>query len=390
VNSSLVREFEFREFVIPSALKTVNTQPHNPALHRLALLTAAATFPLIFMGGLVTSKQAGMSVPDWPNSYGYNMFLFPPRMWVGGIFYEHTHRLMGTVVGMLSIWLAILAWKRDSRRWVGRLAVGLLSAVIVQGTLGGLRVVLLKLNLAIVHACLAQAVFCLAALVAVVTSRWWIEAPNLSDSAGGRKFIRIGVLAVAVIYAQLIVGAVMRHYEAGLAVTDMPLIYGKILPPTNAKELAEINQQRMRGGEQLGSIETFRIDQATSRVTLAQIWIHVAHRVGALAVTLALLPLIVMVLRRHRLAGLTTPAIVLIVLLLAQLTLGVLTVLLHKPADIASAHVAVGALTLMTTFVLTARACRLYSPKYRSEPSGFQVQPRQPEPSGMNKRWATN
>src|SRR5437870_6211998 len=83
---------------------------YNPALHRIALLTAAATFPLIFMGGLVTSHGAGMSVPDWPNSYGYNMFLFPPRLWIGGILYEHTHRLMGTVVGMLSIALAIHAW----------------------------------------------------------------------------------------------------------------------------------------------------------------------------------------------------------------------------------------------------------------------------------------
>src|SRR5216117_3413619 len=77
--------------------------PHNRALHVIALLTAAATFPLIFMGGLVTSHGAGMSVPDWPNSYGYNMFLFPPRLWVGGILYEHTHRLAGVVVGMLSI-----------------------------------------------------------------------------------------------------------------------------------------------------------------------------------------------------------------------------------------------------------------------------------------------
>src|SRR5215210_8980715 len=108
---------------------------YNPALHRVALLTAAATFPLIFMGGLVTSHGAGMSVPDWPNSYGYNMFLFPPRLWIGGIFYEHTHRLMGTIVGMLSIALVIAAW-REPRRWVLHLAIALLSCVIIQGVLG--------------------------------------------------------------------------------------------------------------------------------------------------------------------------------------------------------------------------------------------------------------
>src|SRR3954454_23932849 len=155
---------------------------YNPWVHRIALLTAAATFPLIFMGGLVTSHGAGMSVPDWPNSYGYNMFLFPPRLWVGGILYEHTHRLMGTVVGMFSIALALAAWKWETRRWARRLAYAVLGAVIFQGILGGLRVVLVKLDLAIVHACVAQAFFCLATLAAIVTSRWWKTAPDFSTS----------------------------------------------------------------------------------------------------------------------------------------------------------------------------------------------------------------
>src|SRR2546421_8210007 len=123
---------------------------HNPALHRFALLTAAATFPLIFMGGLVTSHLAGLSVPDWPNSYGYNMFLFPPRLWIGGILYEHTHRLMASVVGLLSIVLAIVAWKIEQRVWVRRLAYVVLGAVIFLGILGGLIGVLSKLELAMV------------------------------------------------------------------------------------------------------------------------------------------------------------------------------------------------------------------------------------------------
>src|SRR3954471_4903608 len=99
---------------------------YSPTLHRLAVLTAVATFPLIFMGGLVTSHGAGMSVPDWPNSYGYNMFTFPPSKWVGGIFYEHTHRLMGTVVGMLSIALVVVAWSVDVRRSVRLLCTAVL------------------------------------------------------------------------------------------------------------------------------------------------------------------------------------------------------------------------------------------------------------------------
>src|SRR6476469_4279067 len=195
----------------------------HPGLHRLALLTAAATFPLIFMGGLVTSHGAGMSVPDWPNTYGYNMFLFPPRLWVGGILYEHTHRLMGTVVGMLSILLTIVAWRTEPRRWARWLATAVLGAVIFQGVLGGLRVVLVKLDLAIVHACVAQAFFCLATLTAIVTSRWWFEAPDLSRSAdapaGGRLTFAC-VISTCAIFAQLIVGATVRHYQAGLAVPD--------------------------------------------------------------------------------------------------------------------------------------------------------------------------
>src|SRR5437660_5701730 len=104
----------------------MSSPPHNRTLHFIALLTACATFPLIFMGGLVTSHGAGISVPDWPNSYGYNMFLFPPRLWIGGILYEHTHRLMGTIVGMLSIALCILAWKTEPRRRVRGVAPAVL------------------------------------------------------------------------------------------------------------------------------------------------------------------------------------------------------------------------------------------------------------------------
>src|SRR5687767_2095288 len=230
---------------------------YNPALHRIALLTAAATFPLIFMGGLVTSHQAGMSVPDWPNSYGYNMFLFPPSQWVGGIFYEHTHRLMGTVVGLLSILLAVWAWRTEPRRWVRWLAVGVLAAVIIQGVLGGLRVVLVELDLAVIHACFAQAFFCLTALMVAVTSKWWTNATQAGPqrSAGpdplpqsicpcSDRTVRLALIAVATIYLQLIAGAVMRHYQAGLAIPDLPLAYGELLPPTDAAGLETINQWR--------------------------------------------------------------------------------------------------------------------------------------------------
>jgi cytochrome c oxidase assembly protein subunit 15 len=324
---------------------------HRP-LHILALLTAAATFPLIFMGGLVTSHGAGMSVPDWPNSYGYNMFTFPPSQWVGGIFYEHTHRLMGTVVGMLSIALAVVAWRVEPRKWARWLCYSVLGAVIFQGVLGGLRVVLVEIDLAVVHACFAQAFFCLAAFACVVTSRWWINAPDLSQSGtfwDGRRLIAACVVALVAIYAQLIVGAMMRHYQAGLAVPDLPLAYGQVIPATDDASLQELNDRRAW---------TLNLP----RVTATQIWLHMGHRIGAVVVTVAVLAAVAITLVNHRREReLFRPAMLLVGLLLAQLTLGVLTVLLKKPADIASLHVAVGALTLVTTFVLTVRAARLYA-----------------------------
>ncbi len=343
--------------------------PYNPSLHRFALVTTAATFPLIFMGGLVTSHGAGMSVPDWPNSYGYNMFTFPPSKWVGGIFYEHTHRLMGTLVGMLSIALAFWGWRTERRRWVRWLATGVLAAVIVQGLLGGLRVVLVELDLAIVHACFAQAFFCLAALVCVVTSKWWHDATPQAASTSGRRLIAACVFAVIAIYAQLIVGATMRHYEAGLAVPDLPLAFGKLLPPISESELTTA-QARLADVTEAGW--DWRLP--AGRPSLSMVWLHFSHRVGALVVTAAAGWLVFRISRDHRSdRALTIPAAALSLLIVTQITLGVLTILLRKPADIASAHVAVGALTLLTAFVLLARSMRQHSNLARATPRGFTV-----------------
>lgn len=395
---------------------------HNPALRRVALATAVATFPLIFMGGVVTTKGAGMSVPDWPNSYGYNMFLFPPNQWVGGVLYEHAHRLMGTVVGFLSIVLALFAWgpaaRRPARRriaagavvslvasvflglillvihgakvphvehvarrashvfvlfaaaalvlsvaWLARyreprrhvrwLCLGVLAAVVFQGVLGGLRVVMVELNLAIVHACFAQAFFCLVAFTVLVTSRVWgrlTEEKTPGGDGGGVRLARLAVLCVALVYLQLVVGATMRHYDAGLAIPDLPLHYGKVVPPVDAASLAAANLLRANSGS-----------PDLRPVTLAQVWLHAGHRIGAVLVTAALLTLVWKAVRRpDARVALRNPAMALLPLLIAQLTLGVLTVVLHKPADLASLHVAVGALLLLTTAVLAARGVRAY------------------------------
>jgi cytochrome c oxidase assembly protein subunit 15 len=393
---------------------------YNPIRHRTAQVTVAATLLLIFMGGLVTSHGAGLAVPDWPNSYGYNMFTFPISKWIGGIFYEHAHRLMATVVGFCSILVMLSTWgfgggacsrrrvrvaalatvvtaaaclllgafgpkdtefgrligragtqvgifslglalvfgcallfrSPDPRRWVRWFSVGLVGGVVFQGVLGGLRVVLVNIDLAIVHACVAQAFLCLAATMCVVTSRFWIDGYR-EHPDGGRGLIRLAAFCTIAIFAQLMVGAMMRHYQAGLAVPDFPLSYGEILPPLDQYDLAAANAIRAK------------LDAPLPAVTLGKIWLHSGHRLGALLVTVLLGGLMYRVLRYHRQLMLRRLAWILMWLLPIQITLGILTVLWRKPADIASIHVAIGALTLMTTAVMLLRAMRLYSPIWR-------------------------
>ena len=180
----------------------------------------------------------------------------------------------------------------------------------------------------------------------VVTSRWWHDRAG-EVTLPNRRLFAACVFAVLLIYMQLIVGATMRHYDAGLAIPDVPLAYGKLLPPSTHEALDAVNVHR-------------RWDLNLPAVTLSQVWLHFAHRVGALVVSATLLTLAGWMLKAYsRISWLRNFAIGLIALLVTQITLGVLTVVQRKPADIASAHVAVGALTLFTTFVLCARVARI-------------------------------
>jgi len=173
--------------------------------HRLALTTVVATFVLILFGGLVTNTGAALAVPDWPTTFGYHMFLYPWSQMVGGIFYEHSHRLLGSLVGVLTLALAVALWREGgSLRVLGLAAV---AAVVVQGVLGGLRVVLLKDTLAIVHGCLAQAFFGLVVAVAVLTSIRR-HAPGRSVEPATRTLTGV---ALALVYVQIVFGALITH-----------------------------------------------------------------------------------------------------------------------------------------------------------------------------------
>jgi heme a synthase len=316
-------------------------------LHLFALLVALSTAILIFAGGLVTSTGSGLSVPDWPNTYGWFMFRFPLDKMVGGIRYEHSHRLIASTVGLLIIVLAFWLWRVEPRRWVQRLGFLALAAVITQGILGGITVLwYLPDPISIAHASLAQIVFCLTASIALFTSPGWKRAyaydeprrrgdaevtrsdsPRLRDSAvcgaDDRRLQRAAAITTGWIYLQIVIGATMRHTDAGLAIPDFPLAFGHLIPPHWDAGIA----------------------------------IHFAHRLGALVATVLIGFTAGHVFSHHRRRGeLVRPALLLLALLAAQITLGALTVLTAKHYVINSLHVVTGASVLVTSLILALRA----------------------------------
>jgi heme a synthase len=279
--------------------------------HRFAVITACATFPLLFIGGLVTSKGAGLAVPDWPTTFGYNMFLYPWSKMVGNIFYEHSHRLVASAVGFLTIALALSLWLQESRRWLRWLGVAALVLVVVQGVLGGLRVTLLEHSLAIVHASLAQAFFALTVSLALFTSNEWREKIAEVPLADYGRLRRLAAVTTGLIYLQVMFGAVLRH--TGL-----------------------------------------RLD---------------AHLLFAALITLHVVLLTVRIFKDHSdHRRLTRPALFLSATLLLQLFLGTVsylakfTTIVRIPIDatvfLTTTHLAVGALMLVTSLVLTLRSYR--------------------------------
>lgn len=180
-------------------------------------MLVCATFPLIWAGGLVTTTEAGMAVPDWPTTYGYNMFAYPWQTWLFGpwdLFIEHGHRLLGSATGLLSIALCVSLWRHDARpfaRWLGVVTV---LAVIAQGVLGGMRVRLDANTLAMIHGCTAPLFFALATTMAAITSRWWREAASSEREIDRAGVLPLAATTAAIAYLQLILGAQLRHVGA--------------------------------------------------------------------------------------------------------------------------------------------------------------------------------
>jgi cytochrome c oxidase assembly protein subunit 15 len=319
-------------------------------LHRYAKFVSACTVLLIVAGGLVTSTGSGLAVPDWPTSYGWNMFTFPMKHMVGGIFYEHGHRLIASGVGFLTIVLALWLWKAESRRWMRLLGFVALTAVCLQGLLGGLTVLyFLPTPVSTAHAGLAQIFFCLTVAISLFTSRGWLDParPAVDD----RALRAVAGATTAVIYLQILVGATMRHSDAGLAIPDFPLAFGGLVPPQWTPAIA----------------------------------IHYAHRLGAVLVTLAIAATVGHVFYHHQdRSELRRPATALAVLVLTQITLGAFVIWSEKNVAVNTAHVAVGALTLATSLVVTLRSYRV---RFGAVPA-IAVHVRRPVPSNLGRSGA--
>jgi cytochrome c oxidase assembly protein subunit 15 len=285
-------------------------------LHRYATFVACCTFLLVIAGGLVTSTGSALAVPDWPLSFGQ---LFP-RM-EGGVLFEHGHRLIAASVGALTVVLALWASRTEPRRSVRALAWTLVGVVVLQGVFGGVTVLLrLPSAVSVAHAGLAQIFFALTVTMAAVTSPAHLAARPLPDSARGTRTLALA--ATLVLYVQILLGAIVRHTGAGLAIPDFPLAFGRLVPEFSNSLI---------------------------------MWQY-AHRVGAFAASVMVVWAVSRMLRRagsERLVLL--PAALMLALLGLQVFLGALTIWSLRAVVPTTAHVATSSLLFASSVVLTVR-----------------------------------
>jgi cytochrome c oxidase assembly protein subunit 15 len=297
--------------------------------HRLAWLLSVATLVLLAAGALVVGTGSSLAVPDWPLAYGQ---VFPPM--VGGILFEHGHRLIASSVGMLTVILAALLWLGEARRSVVRLGLAALALVIVQGVLGGVTVLLLLPKaISISHALLAQVFFAVTVLLCQLTAPGWETLRAGSTAAPGRPHLA-ALGAALLVLATVLLGAVVRHNNAGLAIPDFPLAYGRLIPPLSA----------------------------------FPVLIHFLHRLGALATAAAVLWLFWRLRNAH--AALRGPAWALLAVTVLQVGLGAGIIWTQRELVITTAHLVNGALLLGSASLLTLRAWALEAAPARTAGGG--------------------
>jgi len=296
--------------MIPNS-QNLETTHQSPWLRLYTKFVVASTLFLIFAGAMVTSTGSGLAVPDWPLSYG---MLMPPM--VGGIFYEHGHRMIASLVGLLTVIQGIWLQMKEPRRFVRVLGWIAVAAVIAQGLLGGLTVLFfLPPAISIAHAGLAELFLCINVAIAFFVSKMFRELRG-----AGSVEVPVGTttLLAAIVYGQVLAGAVMRHLGAGLAIPDFPLAFGRLVPLFSSTGII----------------------------------VNYVHRVGAVVVSMMVLIVAFQILRSKAVSHLKGVITLLLLLLSAQIALGAYTVWSAKQPIITSLHVMTGALTLGTSLLL--------------------------------------
>lgn len=328
---------------------------HFPLRAAFSKLIGVATIGLIFAGSVVTSKNVGLSVPDWPTSYGYQMWALPFSMWKGGVLYEHLHRVFASLAGLLVLIMAVWLLVKEDRPRLRNLGLACLGVVILQGLLGGATVLLtLPRPVSIAHGVLAQIFFCLTLVLAYGLSLERIERLQRPESFVSRSWRRGLVALCLLVGLQLVLAAWMRHdfkQQGGVAIPDFPTVAGRWVPWVNADSTAWVNHWREGAVWRHGA--NFELSKPAQTYQLA---IHLAHRAVAAVIVGAFVVLTLAARRRyppgHRVRRMVILANTLLTL---QVILGLFTVWSNKGEMITSLHVMTGAALFGSTILLALR-----------------------------------
>lgn len=305
-------------------------------------LVFLSTLGLIFAGALVKSHEVGLSVPDWPTTYGKHMLTFPFSDMVGGIFYEHLHRLVATIIGMMTIILALGLGFSNRPAWLKKLGYSALGIIILQGMLGGITVLyFLPPAISIFHGMLAQGFLVLTLVIGYSLSKE--REHRISENPHGiESLMRPAYFLGIAVVIQLFLGALMRHTGSGLAIPDFPTIGGGWLPVFDAAFMDRINE--------------FMFENGFDMVSLGQVWIHYGHRLGAVSVFL-FTALFLFKMYKSNETQLLSTGMMLVFVVLVQITLGASVIWTVRNPLITSLHVVTGAgyLALVTLTILRLR-----------------------------------
>lgn len=316
---------------------------HHIFLRRFSKVLCLATISLIFLGALVKSTESGLSVPDWPTTYGKFMFSFPLDQMVGGIKYEHTHRMLASIVGLMSLMLCVLLFRSTVPSWIKKLSVYSFTLVVGQGLLGGLTVIhFLPVSLSSLHGVFGQTFLITTIAIAYGLSVERGIRLNTKEEYDG-KFIRFVIILAGMVFLQLIIGNILRHTNSGLAIPDFPTTGGTMIPTMNQAMLDRING--------------WRFEHNLDPVKMGQVHIHLTHRIWGVLILLKLIFINQWAYKKLLHNALVMKTLFwLNIAVVLQIGLGIGTVLTIKEPITTTLHVTTGALVLALCFLLFLRS----------------------------------